>query len=82
MCGCPWSARSAQRYYNLSKCVKPQACVANRIYMLGIASVMQRHTESVMANFVLKILSLPLNWNLGFGIPEHPPPQKKITFAL
>ena len=34
---------------------------------------MQRHTESVMANFVLKILSLPLNWNL---VPDPLPPSK------
>ena len=37
-------------------------------------SVMQRPTESVKANFVLKILTLPLKWNL---VP-HPPPRNSI----
>ena len=40
-------------------------------------SVMQRHTESVMANFVLKILNLPLNWN-WFQITH--PPLGKLKF--
>ena len=35
-------------------------------------SVMQRRTESVKANFVLKILTLPLKWNL---VPHPPPPE-------
>ena len=34
-------------------------------------SVMQKYTESLMANFVLKILSLPLSWNLVPYPPEN-----------